>query len=109
MEKTDRNYWVQPAGFFYWPPGLPREETLDSFVLLFRSEGFEICNDGLWEQGFQKIAIFVKDDLPTHAARQLSDGNWTSKLGVLEDVRHSLQAISGGLYGEVSVFMKRAV
>ncbi len=59
------------------------------------------------EKGFIKIALFAKDNIPTHAARQLPNGLWTSKLGILEDVRHSLSAISGGIYGSVVVVMKR--
>jgi hypothetical protein len=109
LERTDRNYWVQPEEFFYWPPGLPRIESLDAFILLFELAGYVNCDTGELEPGFQKIALFVKNGLPTHAARQLPEGQWTSKLGILEDVRHSLQSISGGLYGEAAVFMKRTM
>lgn len=107
LEQTNRNYWPQPEDFFDWLPGVPRIENLESFLIFFKTAGYEVCENGLPESGFQKIALFAKDELPTHAARQLSEDTWTSKLGVLEDVRHSLLNISGGLYGEVVVYMKR--
>jgi hypothetical protein len=65
------------------------------------------------EAGFEKIAIYVDGDgVPTHAARQLSDGAWTSKLGEWEDIRHlTLEAMEDdglGLgYGKVSLILKR--
>lgn len=44
----------------------------------------------------------------THAARQLPNGLWTSKLGQLEDITHATpQVIAGSDYGEVMQFMKR--
>jgi len=46
----------------------------------------------------------------THAARQLPDGKWTSKLGQLEDITHgTTDVIEGGDYGEVVQFMKRPI
>ncbi|MCH7504396.1 hypothetical protein IID04_02010 [PVC group bacterium] len=39
--------------------------------------------------GFEKIIIYVsKDGITQHAARQMSDGKWTSKLGRSFDVKH---------------------
>jgi hypothetical protein len=107
LEDTSRFYWTGPKEFFYWPIGLPREESIESFVLLFSRQGYEICSNALKEKGFLKIALFEKEGIPTHAARQLSNGLWTSKLGILEDVRHTLSAISGGLYGSVALIMKK--
>jgi hypothetical protein len=44
----------------------------------------------------------------THAARQLPDGQWTSKLGKYVDIEHSApEDVAGGVYGEVMQFMKR--
>ncbi len=107
LEDTTRFYWTGPREFFYWPSDLPREETVESFVQLFLQHGFEICSDTLKERGFTKIALFTKEGFPTHAARQLTNGLWTSKLGCWEDVRHTLSAISGGLYGSVALVMKK--
>ncbi len=45
--------------------------------------------------------------LPTHAARQLASGRWTSKLGKAEDIEHDLHDLEGDLYGIVVLLMKR--
>lgn len=107
LEDTTHFYWTGPEDFFYWESDLPREETIDSFIQLFKKFGYEICENALKERGFTKIALFAKDNIPTHAARQLPNGLWTSKLGTLEDVRHTLFAISDGLYGSVVLVLKK--
>ena len=57
------------------------------------------------------MALYVdKDGLWTHAAKQCDDGQWTSKLGNLEDIVHrTLDAVSGvdPAYGEDACDMKR--
>jgi len=53
------------------------------------------------------VAVFGIGAELTHAARQLDDGTWTSKLGSLEDITHELQALEGADYGHVVLFMKR--
>jgi len=60
------------------------------------------------EPNFEKIALYVnKHKQVTHAARQLSTGLWTSKLGQNYDISHTLEAIEGGLYGTVAMLLKR--
>lgn len=50
---------------------------------------------------------------PTHAARQLPSGAWTSKLGEWEDIEHdTLEALEGSegrgeAYGRVALILKR--
>jgi len=72
-------------------------------------EGFTVCPSGALELGFEKIAIFVDDaGEPRHAARQLTSGAWTSKLGPNVDIEHrDVQAVGGLVYGEPQVFMRR--
>lgn len=58
--------------------------------------------------GFQKVAFFVgANGVPTHAARQLPSGLWTSKLGEWEDIEHTLHALEGDIYGTVALLLKR--
>jgi len=45
--------------------------------------------------------------VPTHAARQLENGRWTSKLGELEDIEHDLHHLASGAYGAVVQILKR--
>ncbi len=66
----------------YWPPQVPREETLDAFRQLFALLQYSVCDDDALEPGYEKVALFADDlGVPLHAARQLPDGRWTSKLG----------------------------
>lgn len=106
----DKWYWPDTSGIYYWPDNIPREERIDSFIELFESIGYKICDDGELEEKFQKIAIYA-DNLsnPTHSARQLKNGLWTSKLGQSFDVTHTIYSMSDGFYGSVSVFMKREI
>jgi hypothetical protein len=97
----------------YWPPGAPIERTFDAFFQAYRTLGYQQCNDGSLEAGHEKIAIFGRDNAfgvlePTHAALQLPDGRWTSKLGPHEDVEHiALDAIDGPTYGRAIHYMRR--
>jgi hypothetical protein len=45
--------------------------------------------------------------VPTHAARLLPSGLWTSKLGEWEDIEHDLHALEGDVYGTVALLLKR--
>ena len=94
-----------------WPKGIPNEETVGSFIAYFRSLGYETCDEPNFEEGFLKIAIFVKDDYPTHACRQLPSKKWTSKMGWDGvDIEHdNLDCIEGSQYGKATIYMKRAV
>jgi len=104
----DPQKWWWPAKLYFWPIA-KREMNVATFVEAYQSCGFEVCNDGSPEAGFEKIAIYADDKkTPTHAARQLSDGTWTSKLGASHDVIHrTLDDISGGEYGKPVRFMRR--
>jgi len=70
--------------------------------------GYEVCFGAEVESGAQKIAIYVCDGEPTHAARQNPDGSWSSKLGMLHDIEHStLEALEGDEYGRVALILRR--
>jgi hypothetical protein len=103
----DQRFWW-PTPYSYWPAGAPREVNLESFETAYATMGYLACDDGTLESGFEKIAIFADSDgKPTHAARQLPDGFWTSKLGHSVDIRHELHALAGSNYGTVVKFLKR--
>jgi hypothetical protein len=92
-----------------WPDGVPKRWDIEALIILFNQIGYEVCETPEVEEGFEKVAIYRKDDgWPTHAARQLSSGAWKSKLGSWEDIEHrSLRCLEGDEYGTASVFMKR--
>jgi hypothetical protein len=87
-EENTRCWWPDHMEIGYWPEDIPREETLEAFIEAYKTLGYERCYETDLEEGFQKIAIYVKDRKPTHAARQLNNGNWTSKLGKSFDIEH---------------------
>lgn len=100
------------ANLGYWPPNVPRQETVDAFMLAYSTLGFAPCIDGAVEVGFEKIAIFATYAMgvlaPTHAARQLPDGKWTSKMGNCEDIIHTkVDCLAGPRYGAAVRYMKR--
>jgi hypothetical protein len=96
-----------PDATVFWPPGVALEETLAAFVAAFAVLGYSPCSGEEPEPGFEKVALFARDGVPTHAARQLPDGRWTSKLGLREDIEHDLHAVGGELYGTVVQLLKR--
>ena len=71
--------------------------------------GFELCANLEFEPGFEKIALYEDNNHDfTHAARQLENGKWTSKMGTYEDIEHdTLDAVSGSFYGKPVLYMKR--
>jgi hypothetical protein len=103
-----RWWWPDPYHERHWPAGAPRNEPLAAFRAAFTMLGYEPCAVDEREPDFEKVALFADPDLfPTHAARQLPDGLWTSKLGELEDIQHALHDLEGMAYGAVVQVMRR--
>jgi hypothetical protein len=106
---TDRWWWPEldpDAG--YWPEGVPVEITLTAFLAAFATVGYTPAEREDAEAGVEKIALFAAaTGEPTHAARQLLNGRWTSKLGKLEDIEHDLRDLEGTEYGIVAVILRR--
>lgn len=102
-----RHWWptINPRSF--WPADVPIQENLEAFKKLFEKLGYQECSDSTLEEGYFKIAIFVANGKPTHAARQLENGKWASKLGTIEDIEHIEKGLEGLLYGVIQLFMKR--
>jgi hypothetical protein len=104
---TDDWWWPDPMDISAWPAGVRREETVDAFIQAFQSLGFVQCPDEALEAGFEKVAIYADGKRPKHAARQLPSGRWTSKLGPMEDIEHSLDGLAGASYARVVRILKR--
>lgn len=61
-----------------------------------------------WAAGYDKIAIYgVSEDDAKHAAKQIGPNQWSSKVGDLEDITHTLEGLVGDQYGMVMRFMRR--
>ena len=118
--EDDSNFWW-PRGFppYFWPEGIELEETLGAFIKAFETCGFKVCDNELFEQGFEKIAIYIDEyATPKHAARQIDKDTWTSKLGSDIDIVHPFiskwsEIWVGGkkydlsFYGKLAQIMKR--
>lgn len=107
---TDQWLWPDPLYEEFWPSQVQRTQTLDSFLNAFRTLGYEQCEQAELEPGFEKVALYASaGGIPTHAAKQLDSGQWSSKLGAQQDITHdSLDALAGETYGQAVVFLKRA-
>lgn len=110
-----RWWWPIPEDSYYWPENVPREENLEAFVKAFETLGYVACDNDNFENGFEKVAVYVDESgKPKHAARQLRNGKWISKLGNYIDVEHELDClreyllnVGGTDYGTVAVVLKR--
>lgn len=104
----NRWWWPQnPDG--YWPLTCPCEETIPAFQEMFKIFGYDPCKDGRLESGYEKVALYAKGNkpTPTHAARQLKNGHWTSKCGPNVDIEHTLRELEGEKYGQVIMYFRR--
>ncbi|MSR78004.1 MAG: hypothetical protein EXS63_07265 [Candidatus Omnitrophica bacterium] len=111
IEKDNLVWWPDTMSQFAWPEKLSREESLDVFVAFFRRFGYEACQNGEFEQGFEKVALYRDEHgRGSHAAKQLQSGKWTSKLGGDEDIEHNtLDALVGMKLGYVGQILKRPI
>jgi hypothetical protein len=102
-----------PMALCYWPLKVNpfRASSLEAVLQMFTEHlAFELCDSGEHEDGFERIAIYSAGPQFLHVARQLSNGQWTSKLGRREDIEHdSVEDLCGypPAYGEVTHFLKR--
>ena len=106
----DHEAWWDPARQpnVYWPLRAPRNYSLAALEAAFGTLGYTRCATEELEDGLEKIAIFVNEVQEfAHAARQLEDGSWTSKIGRNEDIRHRLRQLEGAEYGTAAAFLAR--
>lgn len=107
--RTDQWWEPDPDLYWYWPPGVARQYTLQAYGDTDAALGYEPCNTGDFEIAFEKIVLFIDaSGIPTHAARQLENGKWTSKLGGDVDIEHATpDALNGQYYGAPVLSMRR--
>lgn len=103
-----RWWWPDAQGLYYWPPNVSRTETIQAFIDAYGQLDYSLCDTGALEGGHEKVAIYARKDRPTHVARQLADGRWTSKLGPNVDIEHGLAGLKGSRYGNVAAVLRRA-
>lgn len=104
-----REVLMGPRSGWFWPPEVPSELRLSTFVLVLADYGFEACPSGELDPAFEKIALYGSGEHVTHAARQLESGRWTSKRGIFgDDIEHdTAEAVAGGEYFEILAYFRR--
>lgn len=94
-------HWWPNSRFSFWPVRTTGLSDLAAFEAAFALGGWLQCSSQTVELGFEKIALYGHGDKPTHAARLLLGGFWTSKLGANIDLSHDLGELCGPAYGAV--------
>jgi hypothetical protein len=80
-------------------------ETTDAQI-----DGYSVCEICDFDPKYKKIVLYVKTNSTecTHAARELRNGFWSSKLGRYVDIQHGTPyTIESKVYGEVYCFMRK--
>lgn len=111
----DPENWWWPGAFNlgFWPSTVKREESFEAFSQAFATRGFVHCGNPQFQPGVEKIALYgVPSPLgrwkPKHVARQLPNGEWTSKMGPFEDITHPhLEDLYDASYGMAVRFFER--
>ena len=105
--EDDTDWWSHTPGN-YWPPSVPRSPEVWALVQVFETLGYLVSESREREPGYDKVAVYARNGEWTHAARQLEDGQWTSKVGPFEDITHpSPDNLADEVYGSVHCIMRR--
>ena len=109
-----KDCWLWPDedvdGVEVWPQNRKGDVSIRTFIEAYKLQGYEVCDSDELETDMEKVALYAYPDTDecTHAARQLTDGMWTSKLGPSFDICHSSPyTIQGRLYGMVVCILRR--
>lgn len=102
---------------FWWPAQPPvdgvewpiddYDTTFHTLFKVYEKIGYIECDNWQFDAKLKKIALYIDSNGHfTHAARQLRNGLWTSKLGPSWDISHSdPYSIESEAYGTVGGFM----
>ena len=105
----DSDAWWWPCADGYWP-GDSLDDSIENFVKIFcEFLRYEDCRTPELEHGYEKVAIYAIAGHTKHMARQLPDGQWTSKLGKAQDISHALSGVQGESYGFAVRFLRRKI
>lgn len=105
--------WFDPQRFcvgYYWPQDIEREWNMSNVLKILALYGYtEVSDNPSVESGYVKVAIYSDSDKsPTHFARQLQSGKWTSKAGELIDFEHdNLECLQCDSYGTIDRILKK--
>lgn len=106
----DTGRWWEPDGVNYWPPWATLTNRIESLKEAFTGLGYEQCDDSGAAAGYQKVALYEAQGRMQHAAIQMPNGRWRSKMGRGPVIEHrNPDSLSGGMYGQATIIMRRAV
>ena len=106
--ETDRWWSHEENARCYWPAPAHRTPSIASLVAVFDALGYEPAADDSVESGYVKVALYQRNGEWMHAARQMPNGHWRSKLGPGPLIEHDTPAdLAGELYGIVHCIMRR--
>ena len=106
----DTGRWWWPDGINHWPPWATLTNRIESLQEALAGQGYEQCDDGTAEVGYQKVALYEARGEMQHAAAQMPNGRWRSKMGRGPVIEHlSPDSLSEGPYGNPTVFMRKAI
>ena len=80
-----KDCWLWPDedvdGVEVWPQNRKGDVSIRTFIEAYKLQGYEVCDSDELETDMEKVALYAYPDTDecTHAARQLTDGMWTSK------------------------------
>ena len=103
-------WWPTPRYGAFWLAQVPRNNKRETVIKIFEMHGYVTCESSDPEPGYEKVALYEisPESGIEHAARQLQSGEWTSKLGEWEDIRHKTpQSVECDDYGRVVQILKR--
>jgi hypothetical protein len=94
-----------------WPLGAANDKKLTTLIEIFIDRHYVECNNGDYEEGYRKIALYSIGDEYTHGARQIcvgkDKGRWTSKIGQSFLITHSIpELLENPTYGQVKQYLK---
>jgi hypothetical protein len=108
FKDSQRHWWPNKMRSF-WPIDVVGMTDIEAFEEWFRHDGWEETGECDFEKGYEKIALYTLNSQPTHAARLIDNGVWTSKLGTDIDLSHSLTDLNGPAYGSPTRFFKKPI
>ena len=106
----DTSKWWWPDGINYSPPWATPTTNMESLLEAFAGQGYERCDDNNVEANHHKVALYEEQGQMRHAAAQMPNGRWRSKMGRGPVIEHtSPDSLSEGPYGNPTVFMRKAI
>jgi len=105
---TNKIWWPAKAPRVHWPISYKGLTAMQAFQAWLTHDGWEGTLDATFDPKFKKIALYTLYGEPTHAAKLIGDGTWSSKLGLFIDLSHTLADLVGPEYGSVFGIYRKA-